>query len=89
MYQKPEPTSEHSYPCHVLNVVEQLCREMSSTWGTSSHLAKEATLELMGLLIANAIAQLEESSELQSSTISANRQDTGELPPPTTMMLRV
>ncbi len=66
MYQKPEPTSEHSYPCHVLNVVEQLCRETSSTWDTSSHLAKEATLELMGLLIARAIAELEANSEQQS-----------------------
>lgn len=66
MSAKQEQTSEHSYPYHVLNVVGQLCQTTPSTWDTYSHLAKVATLELMGQLIASAIEQLEENSEQQS-----------------------
>lgn len=63
MYPKPEPTSEHSYLFHALNVVEQLCQETRSMWATSSHLAKVAQLETMAHLIAAATGQLEENSE--------------------------
>lgn len=63
MSEKPEPSSVHSYPCHVLNVVGQCIQMTAGMWDTYSHSQKVEMLQLMVPLIVAAIEVQEAKQE--------------------------
>ncbi len=72
MSAKPEPSSEHSSHCHVLNVQHLYTQMTSGMWDTYSLSQKEEMSRLMEQVIAHAIDLLEAEQALLSSIRNAN-----------------